>query len=323
MKVLIPHTHSDSNQLNGKSLFCHRLGQELLRRGVDVTDNRRDKTDIALNVIRLQNTNARINVLRLNGVYHNSAQDYEKKNANIKLSLQRADAVIYQSYHAKKLCDTFIGKAYVPSTIIFNGADPEYYKQFEPIKSLKNNKVVLAFAKWRPHKRLHDIIESFLLAEVEDSILLIAGDITKSGVSSDQIDFYSPYSNIHFLGNLDQQQLGSYIKSADVTMHLCWFDACPNSVVESLCANVPVITNNVGGTRELLQETRSSVLVCHVDEPYDYKPVDLYNPPAIDRNIVADKIRQALEHLPRIDSTKLHISSTADKYIKFFENLLK
>lgn len=325
MRALIPHTYSNPDELNGKSLFCYRLGQEFLRRGIHVVTGYDEKCDIALHIIRLGASKAKKNVLRINGVYHNSAQDYNKKNANIKRSLEACDAVVYQSFHSRKLCDSFIGEAKVPSKIIYNGADPEYWKFVEPIDSMKDKNTVLAFAKWRPHKRLRDTVESFLLADIENSQLVIVGDTYNSGLTPDELVQFNHYSNIHFVGTEKQSVLARYIVSSKLVMHLCWYDACPNGVVESLCAGIPVITNNTGGTHELLQECGLQPLVCHIDEPYNYKPIDLYNPPMVDYGLVADKIRQVLQQPNRFefDPYRLSISVIADRYINFFEEILR
>jgi len=322
MKVFIPHTDSDINSLNGKSLFCYRLGNELRAQGVEVVCDPNKTVEISLNVIRLTHTKSKIKVLRLNGVYHNSGQDYEKKNANIKRSLQACDAVVYQSNHSCLLCNAFIGHASVPCTVISNGADPAYWKQFKTTNPIPNHKIVLAVSKWRPHKRLRDIVGSFLMAELEGTSLVVIGDISRSGLNEYEKSFYRAHPQLVFTGNINQQQLAYYIKQASLAIHLCWFDACPNSVVELLCAGVPVISNNVGGTPELLGLCKLDKLVCRIDEPYNYEPVDLYNPPYIDRQIVADTINDVIQYGVSVDSTQLHIQNIATQYKMFFEELL-
>lgn len=330
MKVYIPNSLIPDNYLKGKSLFCNKLGWALKDLGVDITNDDNQQVDIALNVIRLSDKcikNAKINVLRLNGVYHNTDQDYTAKNAGIKRSFEQCDAVIYQSLHSQRLCDKFLG---TPNnkrfTVIYNGSqDVRPINNFGgPTISRARKHVAITFSKWRPHKRLRDILESFLLAKVKDSILYIAGDTAKSGLSSDEQVKYMSNSRLLFLGPLNRQDMHAYLKISDVSIHLCWFDACPNSVVEALCLGVPVISNNVGGTHELLHRCNLRHLICNIDQPYDYKPVDLYNPPTIDRGIVASQIRCVFGNKSycEVNSQSLHISNVAKEYKRFFESLL-
>ncbi len=331
MKVYIPNSDEITiGCMGGKGLFCYKLGRQLRKMGVDVTGDDSKNVDIALNVIRLSHKRAKINVLRLNGVYHNTAQNYEKKNANIKKSLQECDAVVYQSLHALRLCDAFIGEANasVPRVIIYNGSEIVKRRVMPHVmiggklEPFNKKKTVIAFSKWRPHKRLQDIINCFLLAEVPDSRLCIVGDITKSGLCPREIVRTRDLGNVHFLGQLDQNALYAHLRLSDLSIHLCWFDACPNSVVEALCHGVPVISNNVGGTRELLMMCGLSELVCKIDDAYAYKPVDLYNPPEIDRSIVAEKIRLALSTEIHVSNQALSIKTIAKEYLDFFESLM-
>ena len=298
------------NILKGKSLFCHRLGNELLKQGVEVTDDESKRVDISLNVIRLTHQNSRIKVLRLDGIYHNSAQDYESKNRRIKESLHKADAVVYQSRYSRNLCDAFIGAATVPNIVIPNGSDPSFYEKKVHHPSQKE---VLAFAKWRPHKRLHDTISSFMAADVRESSLFVFGETT----------LCNKYENIYFRGQRSQDMLAVYLQSADCVLHLCAYDACPNSVVESLVAGTPVITSNIGGAPELLKMVGLSDCICDLDPEYDYKPINLYNLPPINHEIVAQKIRQVISSPPTFDPSPLYIENTAKRYLRFFEGLLK
>lgn len=324
MKVWIENYGKEPNELTGKGLFLCRLANAMEHMGVQVTNARGDYADIALNPIRITNRNARVVVLRLNGVYHNSEQDYKKRNAGIANSFVQCDAVVYQSQHSKRLCDAFVGSDPLkPYAIIHNGSDNVFYEQAEPDLDAAVKETFIAFNRWRPHKRLVDIIESFLLANVPNSQLLIAGDTSQCGIPHEHLCAYAS-NRVKFLGKLDQKRLASLITASRAVIHLCWFDACPNSVVEALCAGVPVISNNVGGTHELLRAVQLDHMICYVDKPYDYKPVKLYSPPPIDRSVVAEKIRQAATKQWKLGfpNQTLRISTVAKWYIKFFEGLL-
>jgi glycosyltransferase involved in cell wall biosynthesis len=242
-----------------------------------------------------------------------------ERNKPLKDSLQRADGVIYQSEFCRNICDAYLGEAQCPSAVILNGSDPEYYRDVKPAATYFP-KVVIAFARWRPHKRLKDMIESFLLAGVEDSMLVVAGDLSRSGVEMKELEAYFELPNILYVGRLNQSQLAPYIKKAMASLHLCWVDACPNSVVEAIVAGVPVITNNVGGTWEIVGPSGGYIL--GLDESFDLEPIDLYNPPPIDRELVAHTIRLCLSCCPKISCGHVHIKKAADEYLKFMERIL-
>lgn len=313
----------DPDHSGGKSLFCYRLGHCMQERGMmEVTDDRTRRVDFSLNVIQIHNPNARKKILRLDGVWHDTGKDYKTKNVGMQRALRNCDAVVYQSYFAKSMADKFLGKSDVPTVVIPNGTQLNIYSDVEPLEY--EGPVFLAVSKWRPHKRLEDTIESFLLARIPDSLLVIAGDTSKSGVSENRMRQYHQNPSLKFLGHVSQSTLARYMRAAYASIHLCWFDACPNSVVEALSFGVPVITNNVGGTQELVMlATFDSRLICEIDLPYNLQPVDLYHPPKINRAKVAQALRTCYEDVrPKVNRQAVSIERAADQYKAFMEGLL-
>ena len=319
MLIYIENSFGDHNILKGKSLFCYRLAQALMAKGIDVTDNPEYDVDVSLNVIRIKHTKAKVKLLRLDGVWHDTGKNYLQKNESIKKDLNNADGVVYQSKYARQMCDRYLGKPKVPGKVIYNGTDVSYYEKVKPAMCNEKN-VFMAFSKWRPHKRLNDAIESFLLADIKDSILIVAGNVENSGVDSKILDGYFSLPQIKYIGNASQDVLASFLKIAKASIHLCWFDACPNSVIEALAAGVPVICNNTGGTKELIDLCGG--YICHVDKPYDMKPVDLYHPPKIKRRLVANALIDSVQNEARIKNEPIKIEYVADNYISFMKELL-
>ncbi len=299
-------------KLSGKGLFSRRLADAFRRKGITVVSN--GAADVSINLIRIKHDLSPIKILRLDGVWHDTGKDYKAKNIPLTRSLKQADGVVYQSEFAYNMCNRYLGRPNCPVAVIHNGANPEFFKQ-SPSANSKYENNIFVFSKWRPHKRLKDMIESFFLSEIDDCALWIAGDISRSGVTMN--DLRRKGLDKFYLGHLNQYEVAKYLKLADATMHLCWFDACPNSVVESICAEVPVVCNNTGGTPELVEQ--SNGYICHVDTPYDYRPVDLYNPPEIDRGIIAKALRRALFDKPKTNYSHVHIDTIAEQYLEFIQ----
>ena len=319
MKVYIPHAYTE-NSINGKYLFCRRLSLELMKLGVEIVKTRTQKHDISFNLAKAKESNSRKRIIRLDGVCHDKLMNYKKGNKETSKALFASDAVVYQSNFSKRLCDTFLGKFKGHSEIISNGASLSYYQSIEPYRDRRYSHTFLTASRWRPHKRLRDIIESYLLSGVKDSCLYIAGDTKKSGLSKKETKRYSSLSNIKFLGVLQQSELSRYLVSSSSFIHLCWFDNCPNAVIEAVCAGVPVVCNNVGGTREIV--SKSSGIICNVDKAYNFKPCDLYHPPSIDRDVIAQSIKDAIKEKREL-CADFDIKVIAEQYMRFFEKVLK
>lgn len=310
MKIFLPVRQSDKPK-TGKGFFCRRLGKALLEMGYQLVENSSSLHDVSLHLAKIREGGGK-RILRLNGVCHNDAMNIKKRNKGQVKALRVADGVIYQSAFSKKLCDKYLGKFKGPTCIIPNGADPGFYQNITSME-LKNKNNFISASRWRPHKRLHDIIAAFHSANIEDSCLYIAGDLTKSG-------FRGRFSDrVKYLGTIDQKTLGRYLKASKGFVHLCWFDNCPNAVIEAICAGVPVISNNVGGTPEIVD--LSGGFVCPIDKPYNFKPVHLYDPPQVDRGIIAAAMRKCLAPVD-ISSSHVNIKTIARRYADFFEKVI-
>lgn len=318
MKVYIENSDKNPNELGGKSLFCNRLAKALHTKGVQIFSDPKIKVDVSLNVIRINHSKSKVKLLRLDGIWHDTGKNFREKNLSIKRNLQKADGVVYQSCFSEKMGEKYLGKAICPVKVISNGSDSSFYENIDPIKT--NKKIIMAVSKWRPHKRLRDIIESFLLAEVEDGLLVVAGNLLRSELTEKEIYDYKNNTKIKFIDHVSQKVLASYFKKASASIHLCWFDSCPNSVVESIIAGVPVICNNVGGTWEIVGPAGGYVLP--LDNPYDMNPVDLYHPPKINRGRVAAALRDCIKKQPPVKKEHVLISTIADQYLQFMKELL-
>lgn len=66
---------------------------------------------------------------------------------------------------------------------------------------------------------------------------------------------------VHFLGVLNQQELISEMKSANIFVHPSYIDNSPNSVCEAQMIGLPVIACNVGGVSTLIQNSHTGILV--------------------------------------------------------------
>jgi len=311
IRVLFPDI---SNPTSGRSFFLNALAEELPNHGVEVVYGDAEH-DISLHPIRLWRKTKKPKILRIDGVYHNTAIDWKAKNENIKDSAHKSDGIICQSKFSKIMAMMYLEIPECKTKVIFNGVKIEENKYDY---SFDCKLPFMAISRWRPHKRLTDIIESFLLANLNESQLLIFGDISKSDCD---IYKYKNNNKIVYAGTItDRDKLKSYYHYAIASIHLCWFDSCPNSVVEALSCGCPVITNNVGGTCELVAP--SGGIVCNIDKPYDYFPVDLYHPNPIDRNIVAEAIINVSKNKPGIKNNHIDIKVIAKQYKEYFDEFI-
>lgn len=319
MKIYIPYLKHGG----GKGFFFERLYQSLL--SIDncfPSCDEKDSYDVALHISQKNDKIKSFkHIIRMDGVIHNNKENYVKKNKILSHEIEKCDAIIYQSNFCKLMAGNYLGISdRKKSNIISNGASVEFYKGISK-KERQYSYVVMTYANWRPHKRLSDIIESFIISGIKDSCLYIAGDISRSGIDPSEIDKFMNIKNVIFLGKINQYELAEYLVSSDVFIHLSWIDWCPNSVVEALCAGIPVICNNIGGTRELIKDGCGKI--CDIDDEYDMSPCSLYSPPAIDYRKVSEEICYFNDHREAVvNNNHVNIRNVSYQYKNFFNEVM-
>ena len=306
---------------SGKAKFMERLSIALRDLNVKVVQSGDKRHDVSLHIGAVGSAKfSGKKVIRFDGVWHNIDQPFKKKNKLMTNIMMKADGIVYQTKFCRSLCDKYLGKFDGPSAVIMNGADISFYDVEPAVSKYKVN--FFTSARWRPHKRLQDIIESFLLTDIDDSCLNIAGDLKLCGVKKDKLKKYFLNPRINYLGVICDKEIASWLKVSIAFIHISWIDWCPNGVVEAIAARKPVITNNIGGTRELVEP--SGGIICDIDDIWNKKPCKLYQPPPIDRRVIADAITKISysSFLTDISCSHVDINNIASQYLKFMKKIL-
>lgn len=302
----------------GKGSFYKRLYSRLKSMGIKVVRDINGKYDILLmsRDFWLLNTLSRKKkiVLRLDGLAISPNDKY------IRLMKKRVDGVVYQSQFTKQVFDKYIHRFTQISDTILNGADPEFYRSIKPLEKIALHQLI-SFASWKPSQRLEDIVESYLLADIPESCLLVVGNLRFSGVSDRQLSRYRNTGRVHFLGQLEHTKMAGYMKSSDAAIHIRWCDWCPNGVVEAVCCGLTVITNNVSGTKEIVE--KSGGIICNIDQPLDCLPKKTMKPPSIDRRILAEAVLDTTKNKRNITCDHVNIKNVARQYLSLFKKVAK
>jgi hypothetical protein len=94
MKVFTHNFNPDSN--SGPNKFTRTLFNQLIKDNKVILSSQ-EEADVEFCLIQQQVYKVKHMVLRLDGIWFNSDQDYNRQNAPIKFSYQNADAVVFQS----------------------------------------------------------------------------------------------------------------------------------------------------------------------------------------------------------------------------------
>ena len=119
MKVFTHNFNPNSN--SGPNKFTRTLFRRLVT-NKDVSLSNQEEADVEFCLIQQELPKVKPMVLRLDGIWFNSEQEYNKQNAPIQYSYNNANAVVFQSYFNKKLTESWFGK-HNNSHVIHNAAD--------------------------------------------------------------------------------------------------------------------------------------------------------------------------------------------------------
>jgi len=281
---------------SGPNSFAAKLNNKFIASGHTIHNGM--DYDVALCFIEdCSNLPPRSLYQRLDGIYFNTAANFELQNKNILATYKKSQGVIFQSNFNKKLTEVFFGE-HKNSTVIHNGTDLEFLDTISPLENAKLDKyenVWSCAASWRPHKRLKANIEYFLQHKGDNDCLVVAG----------KPDYLFKDPNVFYVGNLKQDILYSLYKRSKYFLHLAWLDHCPNVVVDARASGCRVVCSSNGGTKEI---AGPDAIVIQ-EHPWDFKPTKLYSPPEMDFN---NKVKNSFDAC-------YDMKNVAEKYLEFMQ----
>lgn len=310
MRLSLNRNLQDTTKVRGIQKFGSILLEELCTKyGVKVVDSK-SRSDIHLNIIQGHRKLGAKNILRLDGVYYDVGR--LKLNRSITRTISQTDGVIYQSKWAKAFVEGMLSVKPKRSVVIHNGADTRRFKS-QIINKFGFDEIVTCCAAWRVNKRLEYIVESFIECRKRTGKNLGLFIIGKP-----HYEYEDP--NVRFFGRVSDEIYSIYA-SSDYFCHICHLDACPNAVVEALCCGIPVLSNNIGGTPEIVG---SDGIIADLDKPFDFKPVKSMKAVApIDSEVLTNGMIQLVNKDWEVNRPDLDISVSAKKYYDFFKEMLK
>lgn len=293
MKVLFDNVNVGSS--SGPNSFGRKLMEALRERGHEADIGVSDP-DVQLSFISATQKRARL-VLRLDGIYFNSTQDWRSMNEPIRRSYQLADSLVFQSEFNRRLTERYFGppKKYA---VIGNGVCLDAVREVPVLQSNELDRFTEVWScasSWRPHKRLKENIRYFLEHAPQTACLVVAGE---------NPDHVVDHPRIFYAGQLGWERCVSLYKRSRKFLHLALLDHCPNVVVDARAAGCQLVVASSGGTKEIAGAEATVIQ----DIDWDMRPLELYSPPdldfrastknglesSVDMKVVAEKYEKAL-----------------------------
>lgn len=183
-------------------------------------------------------------------------------------------------------CNNFVQKVMIEQMerkneniqTVYIGVDQEEFKRENTVitdeetkKKLDGKKVILFICRIVEIKRpifMLKVLEAILKKD-KDFILLVVGDGDEMQEMQRLAKQWKLNQNIVFTGMKDFTQTKQYYKMSDVTVICSFSEGIAVTAYESLSMEVPVVTSDVGGQSELVNETVGRVIPLMQDSEKD------------------------------------------------------
>ena len=125
------------------------------------------------------------------------------------------------------------------------------------------DKVIVYVGRIEPPKRLDVLLESFklIISENKNYKLLIIGDGVLRAEMEKKKNQLNLQDSVQFLGVRKREELADYFNMADVSILLSDNEGSPLSVKESLACGTPVIANDVGDIKSIIENNVNGFMV--------------------------------------------------------------
>jgi glycosyltransferase involved in cell wall biosynthesis len=216
--------------------------------------------------LKFNNPNIRI-VHRLDGLL--SRENRPQGDDSLNILNKKTDISIFQSKHCQDIFKNILNSK--KSKIIYNGSTVQKGKSLNLEGYIKIFHLSWATGPWKQLDKLFDFIKDvennsrvhFYTAgnycKLEDfkSLTEYQKHYTKPNSPeffSNNNKIFEKMKNVTYLGYLSLDKIQEYLSSVDFMFFPSIIDSCPNTVIESICCETPVIYHNSGGTPEIVMD---------------------------------------------------------------------
>ncbi|MEA1051478.1 glycosyltransferase [Lamprobacter modestohalophilus] len=156
--------------------------------------------------------------------------------------------------------------------LLYNGIDTEAFRPCPVAREAARNAlgldpdafVMSVVANLHPYKGHADLLRALALAHKQlalDWVLLVAGrdQLGQRAVCENLAAELGISAQVKFLGPRDD--IAALLAASDLQVHPSHQEALPNSIIEAMAAELPVIATRVGGIPELIEDGVNGLLV--------------------------------------------------------------
>jgi len=181
----------------------------------------------------------------------------ERKRKIQMIVAKNADRIIVPSNYLKKIV-TWWGVDKNKINVVYNAVE---FKNVEPVRKSSDERWLISVARLVPWKGMSALIDVLKILNIKYLILNIIGEGSEIENLKSKTKELKLENKVQFLGKLPHNEAMSYVKAADVFVLNTGYEGLPHTVLEAMNLGVPVITTDVCGNPEVVENNKTGLLV--------------------------------------------------------------
>lgn len=220
---------------------------------------------------------------------------------------KNADQIIVPSHYFKTIIVNW-GIQHEKIRVIYNGIEINELKVHKVYKI--ESKVLLSVGRLVPWKGFKVLIETMpeILKEIPDAKLVIVGGGPQKEELENTIKGLNLQDKVFLTGPLKREEVLEYMQKSNLFLLNTSYEGFAHLLLEAANFMIPVITTNIGGNPELIENNQEGILV----EPNDKEAIKN----AIIKVLRDDEFREKIIQNAYQKSKQFSIQTTLDNLVK-------
>ncbi len=129
------------------------------------------------------------------------------------------------------------------------------------VKDRKKENHLIMISRLVVQKNINLVIEALELLHDKNIKLTVIGDGEEFGNLEKQINALKLKDNVKLIGKVHNSKIFEYLLKADLFIQASDYEGLPHSVLEAINYEVPILSTEVGGCRDLLEDGENGFII--------------------------------------------------------------
>ena len=192
--------------------------------------------------------------------------------------------------------------------VMYNGVDVDFFK---PLEKKENIFTIVSTSRLISRKGISYLIDAFidLNKKIDNVKLIIVGDGDLKSDLRDKVKENGINDKVEFWGKVEKKDIIKAYQKSDVFVLPSLNEGMSNSLLEAMACGLAVIATDVGGTKELVDESNGVIIEKKSSD-------DIFK--ALEKLQNDDELLKSMKNNSRKKTELMSWNNMADKYLELY-----